>query len=235
MAEINTINFLGLRIDEPIVTLTDLLVSGLCLFYFYKLHKAGNTEKVFTWFKYYFLLMGIATALGGLLGHAFLYAFTFGWKLPGWILSMFAIMFIERGAIEHSGMLFKPRMVNILKVVNVVELVIFLSLTIFTLDFFFVEFHSGYGLMFVVLSFEGYLYLQTRNPASANILTGIGFAALAALFFMNEWVLHQWFNHLSASHTLMAVATWFIYRGVKRINMTSQKKENPSNVMSSQY
>ncbi len=223
MDAMNTIQFFGLRIDEPIVTATDLLVSALCIFYFFKLKKAGQTEKVFTWFKYYFLLMGIATALGGLLGHAFLYAFSFGWKLPGWIISMFSIMLIERGAIEHSGMLFKESAVKVLKVINIVELLTFLSLTIFTLNFFFVEFHSGYGLMFVVSSFEGYLYMKTRNPASKNILIGIAFAAAAALVFMNKLSLHAWFNHLALSHVLMAAATFFIYKGVQKIEVKSSK------------
>lgn len=224
MEETNIIHIAGIRIDEPVVTLTDLLVAALCFIYFYKLQKAGKSEKVFTWFKYYFLLMGIATTLGGLLGHAFLYALSFGWKLPGWIVSMLAIMLIERGAIEHSGILFKEKMVKVLKVVNIIEFLVFLTLAITTLDFFFVEFHSGYGLMFVVLSFEGYLYLQTRNPASKNMLIGIGFAAIAALFFMNKWSLHQSMNYIAISHLFMAVATFFIYQGVKRIDMEVQKK-----------
>ncbi|WP_339793394.1 hypothetical protein [uncultured Imperialibacter sp.] len=223
MDAINTIHLFGLRIDEPIVTITDLLVSALCIFYFYKLQKSGKTGKVFIWFKYYFLLMGIATALGGLLGHAFLYAFSFGWKLPGWIISMFAIMLIERGAIEHSGVLFKESAVKVLKVINILELLTFLSLTIFTLNFFFVEFHSGYGLMFVVLSFEGYLYLKTRNTASKNMLIGIAFAAAAALVFMNKLSPHQWFNHLALSHVLMAAATFFIYKGVQKIEVKRRK------------
>jgi hypothetical protein len=223
MEDINTTHLFELRIDEPIVTITDLLVSALCIFYFYKLQKSGKAEKVFIWFKYYFLLMGIATALGGLLGHAFLYAFSFGWKLPGWIISMFSIMLIERGAIEHSGMLFKESAVKVLKVINILELLTFLCLTIFTLNFFFVEFHSGYGLMFVVLSFEGYLYLKTKDPASKSILIGIAFAALAALVFMNKLSPHQWFNHLALSHVLMAVATFFIYKGVRKIEMKSSK------------
>jgi hypothetical protein len=121
--------------------------------------------------------------------------------------------------------LFKESAVKVLKVINILELLTFLCLTIFTLNFFFVEFHSGYGLMFVVLSFEGYLYLKTKNPASKSILIGIAFAALAALFFMNKWSLHQWLNHISISHLLMAVASTFIYRGVSRIETAEHKKE----------
>lgn len=219
MEEINTIYLFGLRIDEPIVTLTDLLVSFVCFVFAYKLHQKQSSEKVITYFKLYFLIMGIATAFGGLIGHAFLYHFNFYWKLPGWITSMFSIMFVERAAIEHTSIQLSKQIVKILSILNIIEFLTFLTLTIVTLNFFFVEFHSGYGLMFVVLSLEGFLYVKTRNNASKFILIGVAFAAVAALFFMNKISIHQWFNHISASHVLMAVAAWFFYLGASKINM----------------
>nr|WP_321356556.1 hypothetical protein [uncultured Draconibacterium sp.] len=219
MEEINTIFLFGIKIDEPIVTLTDLLVSVLCFIFAYKIHSNNKSEKVFTYFKLYFLIMGIATAFGGLIGHAFLYHFNFYWKLPGWITSMLSIMFVERAAIEHTRIQLSKKIVQLLSILNIIEFLTFLTLTIITLNFFFVEFHSGYGLMFVVLSLEGLLYIKTRNKASKLILIGVAFAAVAALFFMNKISIYQWFNHISASHVLMAVAAWFFYLGASKINM----------------
>lgn len=222
MDEINTISLFGVRIDEPIVTLTDLLVSVLCFIFAYKIHKNKSRQKVFIYFKLYFLIMGIATALGGIIGHAFMYNFNFYWKLPGWITSMFSIMFVERAAIEHTHIQLSKRVVKILSILNIIEFLTFLALTIITLNFFYVEFHSGYGLMFVVLLLEGFLFIKTKNKASKFILIGVAFAAIAALFFMNGISIHTWFNHLSASHVLMAVAAWFFYLGATKIDM----KEN---------
>ncbi|MGM0622111.1 MAG: DUF6962 family protein [Bacteroidota bacterium] len=230
MQELNTVYLWGIRIDEPVVTVTDLLVSFLCFLYAYKIHKSGKTEKTFLYFKIYFLTMGIATFLGGVIGHAFLYLFEnfrgdlFYWKLPGWIMSMISIMFVERAAIEHTRIYLSKSIVNSFKVVNIIEFLIFLTLTITTLNFFFVEFHSGYGLMFVVLSLESFLFYKTRNKAGKYILTGIGFAAVAALIFMNEISFHQWFNHISASHVLMAIAATFFYLGAIRIDMSGIKR-----------
>lgn len=223
MNEINTIHILGIRVDEPIVTLTDLLVSFLCLYFFYRIQKSGKKETVFLYFKIYFLNMGIATLLGGLIGHAFLYNFTFYWKLPGWIMSMISIMFVERAAIEHTRIYLTESIIKVFRVINILEFLTFLTLTIFTLNFFFVEFHSGYGLMFVVLSLEGFLFLKTKNKASKLMLVGVGFAAIAALFFMNKISPHQWFNYLSISHVLMAVAATFFYLGTKNIDMSVVK------------
>jgi hypothetical protein len=174
--------------------------------------------------------MGIATFIGGIIGHAFLYAFTFYWKLPGWIISMISIMFVERAAIEHTRILVKKSIVNILKIINILEFLTFLTLTIFTLNFFFVEFHSGYGLMFVVLSLEIFLYVKTKNKASKFLIIGVGFAAIAALFFMNKISLHQWFNYIAVSHIFMAIAATFFYFGAKRIDMSKSVHNSDHNL-----
>jgi hypothetical protein len=220
MNEINTIYLFGIRIDEPVVTITDLLVSVLCYIYAYKIHKSGKKEKTFLFFKIYFFVMGIATLLGGIIGHAFLYAFSFYWKLPGWITSMISIMFVERAAIEHTRIWLKDSYVKILGIINILEFLTFLTLTIVTLDFFFVEFHTGYGLMFVVLFLEGFLFIKTKNEGSKWMLIGVFFAAMAALFFMNKISPHQWFNYISTSHIFMAIAATFFYIGTTKIDMS---------------
>ncbi|MBN1985329.1 MAG: hypothetical protein JW761_03440 [Prolixibacteraceae bacterium] len=225
MNEINSVVFWGIRIDEPVVTVTDLLVSVLCFFYAWKIHQSDKKEKTFLYFKIYFFSMGVATMLGGLIGHAFLYAFSFYWKLPGWITSMISIMFVERAAIEHTRIWLKDSVVKILGVINILEFLTFLTLTITSLNFFYVEFHSGYGLMFVVLSLEGFLFLKTKNSASKYLLAGVGFAAIAALFFMFKISPHQWFNYLSVSHIFMAIAATFFYQGAKRIDMALKKND----------
>ena len=220
MNEINIIYIFGIQINEPIVTITDLLVSVLCFIYAYKIHKSGKREKTFLFFKIYFFVMGVATLLGGIIGHAFMYAFSFYWKLPGWITSMVSIMFVERAAIEHTRIWLKDSIVKVLGIINILEFLTFLTLTIVSLNFFFVEFHSGYGLMFVVLSLEGFLFIKTRNTGSRLMLIGVFFAALAAIFFMNKISPHQWFNYLSISHIFMAIAATFFYLGTTKIDMS---------------
>lgn len=52
------------------------------------------------------------------------------------------------------------------------------------------------------------------------MLAGVGFAALAAVFFMTKTSPHQWFNYLCVSHIFMAAAATFFYLGTKRIDMS---------------
>ncbi len=137
---------------------------------------------------------------------------------------MISIMFVERAAIEHTRIWLKESIIKAFGIINILEFLTFLTLTITSLNFFFVEFHSGYGLMFVVLSLEGFLFWKTKNLASKYMLIGVGFAAVAALFFMNKISPHQWFNYLSISHILMAIAATFFYLGTKKIDMSVTRK-----------
>ncbi len=208
-----SIYLLGIRIDEPINTLTDLIISVICFVALFLLVKKKVTNKTQAYFRMYFILLGLATLLGGLIGHGFLYIFSFAWKLPGWIVSMLSVAFIERSSIENARPHIHPAIGKLFLVLNIVELVTVMSITVYTLDFKWVEFHSGYGLLAVVLPFHAYNYFKTREEGSAWIIIGVLFACLAALIFVNQLSLDIWFNYIDISHCLLAVAVCFFYRG----------------------
>ncbi len=208
-----SIEILGIRIDEPVTTFTDLIVSVVCLYAFYHLHKIPIKSKVHWNLKYYFLSMGIATIFGGLIGHGFLYMFSFAWKLPGWLTSMFSIALLERASILYAKPLIKPRVGNFFAMMNLIELATFVTITFSTLNFFFVEVHSAYGLLIIVTSFNLVTYLKTKSEGSKLFLVAVGISAISAIIFMNEWGIGIWFNHFDISHTLMAVSAFIFYKG----------------------
>ncbi len=234
-----TIYIGNIRFDEPVTTITDLVVSAVCFYAFIRLYKIPLRNRVHQYLRYYFLSMGIATFIGGVIGHGFLYLFDAEWelsedfvgfitnivgenrmnaaanpwKLPGWLTSMFSVALVERASIEYARGLVKPNVAKFFSVLNVVELFTFVIITFSTLNFFFVEVHTFYGFMIIVLGFNGYVFLKTRDKGSKLFLLAVGFAAIAALFFMNEWALDKWFNHFDMSHTFMAFSAYFFYRG----------------------
>ncbi|MFN8257358.1 MAG: hypothetical protein U0W24_16815 [Bacteroidales bacterium] len=229
MEEITTMNIFGLTMHHPVTVFTDLMVSAVCYTAFFKLRKLGNGKKVIVLFRIYFLVMGIATTLGGIMGHGFIHLVPFAWKLPGWVTSMIAIMFIERAVIEHTRIVLKPGIISILNTLNIIELMIFMSLTFYYLDFFFVEFHSGYGLMFVVLSLQTFLFIKTRNPASKKLLIAVGLAAIAAIFFMTKPHLWKWFRYIDVSHLFMALSAYYFFQGAIKISQTESQVLNNQN------
>ncbi len=212
-----SVHWLGIRIDEPMTTLTDLLVSAVCFYAYFKLRKLDAKSKGLIYFRYYFLLMGLATLLGGVIGHAFLYAFSFSWKLPGWVVSMFSVAFIERSAIDYAKAYIPKKVGSFFLRLNIIELITIMTITLYTLNFKWVEFHSGYGLLAIVFPFHAFVYFKTKNKGSKTIMLAVGIASIAALVFMNKVAAHVWFNHLDISHTLMAVAAYVFYRGALQL------------------
>ena len=218
--------FFGIRLDEPVTTATDLIISFVCFYAFYHLSKISQKKPLHQYLRFYFMSMGIATAVGGLIGHGFLHYFSFAWKLPGWLTSMLSIALIERASIEQARKLISRRFGRILAVLNIIELLTFMILTFTTLNFFFVEVHTTYGLLMVVGSLNIYIYVKTRDPGSRLFLTAVGFSALGALVFMNQWSIHRWFNYYDLSHVLLTVAAVYFYRGSRLIiRSTSAAKQ----------
>jgi len=217
----------GIRIDEPVTVLTDLLVSFVCFYAFFKLSRYKRENKVHVYLKYYFLTMAISTTIGGLIGHGFLYALEHSiditlsvspWKLPAWLISMFSIMMIERASIEYARPIIPNRKIGVFfSWVNIVEFITFVIITFVTLNFFFVQVHAAYGLLFVVTSFNLYVYLKKRTEGSKTFLFAIVFAALSALVFLNKWGISPWFTHFDISHVLMSISAWIFYRAGRKV------------------
>lgn len=213
----------GIRIDEPIATVTDLLVSAVCLYAYFGMKRRGLNAWSQIHFRRYFLLVSIATALGGLIGHGFLYAFSFAWKLPGWIVGIVSVALVERSAISHAKGLIRPEIATFFLVFNIIEMVAILVITIVTMDFKWVEYHNAYGLIINVAGFHGYTWYRTRDPGSFIILGAVGISAIASVVFTNRLSLHTWFNYLDASHVLLALAAYVMYRGAIRLNTKGQQ------------
>ena len=208
-----SIDVFGIRLDEPVTTATDLIVSAVCLYAFYKLNSIPIKNKVHWNLKYYFLSMGLATLIGGVSGHGFLYLFSFAWKLPGWLTSMFSIALLERASIMYAKPLINPKVGNFFAWMNLIELTTFVIVTFTTLNFFFVEVHSAYGLLIIVTSFNFVVYRNRKSEASKLFLIAVGVSAFSALIFMNELGISKWFNHFDISHILMSISAFIFYKG----------------------
>lgn len=215
----------GIRIDEPIAAVTDVLVSIVCLYAFFQMRKRGLNAWSQVHFRRYFLLVAIATAFGGIIGHGFLYAFSFAWKLPGWIVGIVSVALIERSAISHAQALIKPKIGKFFLVFNIIEMCAILAITVITLDFKWVEYHNGYGLIVNVAGFHGYAYYRTRDKGSLIILWAVGVTTIASIVFTNQLSLHQWFNYIDASHVLLAIAAYVMYRGAILLNTNNDQPE----------
>lgn len=212
-----TVDVFGFQIMEPVTAATDLLVSGVCLYAFLKIRKGTNNLPSVNLLKYYFLTLALATAYGGIIGHALQHVLSFGWKVPGWLISMLSIALIERAAILHAKPILRPGIGKFFAILNIIELSVLVSVVLLTLNFFFVEAHAFYGLLIVVSSFELFIYIKTKDEGSKLLLVAVFISALAATVHLTQFSIHIWFNHLDLSHVLMAMAAYVFYLGATKI------------------
>lgn len=214
-----SIEIFDITIMEPMVTFTDLWITAVCLYALIKLIKLNKKGKVHQYMRWYFGIMALATFLGGVLGHAFQYAVGLEWKLPGWLISMLSVMAVERASIMHAQPVINKKFGKFLEVANVVELLTFAVITFYTLNFFFIQVHSAYGLGLIVLPLHFLVYWRTRNEGSRTFFLTVIFATLAAFFYTSEIGLHTWFNHLDLAHTVMAISMYCFYRGARKLEV----------------
>jgi hypothetical protein len=222
MVEITWIHIGNLSIREPVTTLTDLVVSGVCFYAYTKLlHHAFRDSLPIRLYRYFFFTMGTATFFGGLIGHGFLHYFNYnlGWKLPGWIVSMLSVGLAERAAIMHAKPLIRKNLGEFLAWVNIVELLSIVFMAMYTLKFIFVEAHAVYGLLLVLFSFEVYVFYKTGDQGSKTALWAVFWGALAATVHIARLSPGTWFNYLDLSHVFMAIGNLVLFRAVNKMKL----------------
>lgn len=208
-----SIEILNIRIDEPITTLTDLLLAAICFYAYYRINKQDYTCRGKGYFKYYFLVLGLGAITGGLLGHAFLYGLAEQWKLVSWILTLLAVGLISQAMLEVARPYINKAFCRLISWCNVLLFAIVLFFTLWTIDFSLVKYYSIFGMVVIVGSLCFYIYLKTSNRGTLFILGGVGLGCISAVIFSFEWGLSPWFNHNDISHMILSFTVYQIYKG----------------------
>ena len=225
-----SIDLFGFTIMEPVVTLTDLLITAVCVFAYFQLRKRNFPGKVHQYMRWYFSIMALATFLGGILGHAFQEQVGLVWKLPGWLISMLAVSSIERASIMYAKSLLSEKFSKFLEVANIIELLTFAVITFGSLNFFFIQIHSAYGLGLIVLPIHFYIFMKTQSRGSQIIVRSVLFATLAAFFYTTGIGISIWFNHLDIAHVVMATSLFFFYRGTLNMQVLNSAEFEQTSV-----
>lgn len=210
-----TIYLGNLRIDETITVLTDLIVVCVCVFAFFKTSSATSTKSV-NLYRWFLLVTGLSTLVSAIIGHAFLYAFSFNAKIFGWITGITSVIFAQFAAILHTKSLFKPSTVNLLMIINALEIILAFFLLFYFNSFVVVEIHSAIGLILTVSILEYAYYQQSKSVLSKHMLLGIGVAVLAIVCHITKLAISVWFNHMDLSHIIIAIAIYVMYLGIKK-------------------
>ena len=212
-----SIELFGIVIHTPVTAITDVIVAIMCYVAFIKLNRLPYQGEVHRLFKYYFLSMSLATFIGGVAGHALMHYLPFYMKIPGWITSMLSVALLERAVIQHARRLINPKIGAFFSWLNIIELLIFMVLTLVTLNFQFVLAHAAYGMAIVVTGFTGFIFFKERSLGSKQILLAVLVCSIGAFFFVFEIGIDKWFNHVDISHVFMMIGSVLFYKGSKNI------------------
>ncbi|MCB0524981.1 MAG: hypothetical protein H6576_08635 [Lewinellaceae bacterium] len=207
------ISFWGLRIGEPVIAATGLLISVVCFVAWYRLGKIKDKSDSLRLSRIFFLLTGISTIVGAIVGHAFLYCLPFSFKLPGWILGMIAVSAFEQASIVKARPFLGHKKANILGYLNIAELTFTLWFVSSSLWFPAVEIHSAFGLLLIVLPLELYLLVKSKANQSRQILLGVALLVGAVLAHIFKISLGIWFSYFDIAHLFMIGAMWKFMQG----------------------
>lgn len=224
-SKIHQIQLFGITILEPSTVISSLMMTLICIYAFFQLDKLGKAHRMYKQLQYFFLFMGLATAIGGVLGHGFLYVTGMRGKIPGWFASMIAVALFERAAIWHVKPLLPEKWGNLLGKLNYIELFIFFVLTFYTLSFIVVEIHAVYGLFLMLFSIELYVYKKKKDPGSPYIFIATLLGAASAGLHALKFSFGPWFNYNDISHITMGASIWYYYQGARHMVFYGEGKE----------
>jgi len=205
----------GLRIGEPMIALTALLSAIICFYAWIRLGRQAEREDTLRLSRIFFLLMGLSTLIGSLVGHCFIYCLPFAFKAPGWILSMIAVSALEQASIVRAKPYIGAGWSRVLTWVNLVELTLALWFVTATLWFPVVEIHSAFGFLCIVAPLEMWLFFNKKQAGSRYLLFGILFLVGAVLIHISKISLGVWFSFFDIGHLLMCGAFWLFMLGAE--------------------
>lgn len=229
LANMPSVNWFGITILEPFTVITNIIIAVACFYAYRDLKKKKlNVTKTQRYISYFFLCMGFATIVGGVVGHAFLYVTGLYGKIPGWYISMAGVALFERAAIAHGRPYMNKNVGQFFSILNYMEIITFMTLSLLKLSFLYVEIHAFYGLFIVVFCFELYVYKKTKDPSFKYlaIATLFGFAAVLCHAF--KLSINKWFNYNDVSHLAMTVAILFYHQAALRIQIKQSNDEEDS-------
>ncbi|MBP7810530.1 MAG: hypothetical protein KA163_14655 [Bacteroidia bacterium] len=216
-----SIELFGLRVDEPVTTITDIIVALIGIWGYFKIAKGKNHKHV-TVYAWFFLGTGISTMIAGLLGHAFLYRFGYEIKMVGWVLGILGTCFAQFAAVYHAKETIGEKAFKTLLTICYLEVIVSMTILILKPSFVIVICHTAFGLLLMVTILESITYSKTKSKLSLMMVYGVGLAVLAIVAHTCKIAISKWFNHLDVSHVFLGLSIYVMIKGV-----LYEQKNNP--------
>lgn len=208
-----SIELFGLRIDEPVTALTDLIVAAVGFIGYFKTLSSQNSKPI-SFYRYFFLFTAISTLVAAIIGHAFTYHFGIEKRIIGWVIGIIGVAFAQFAVLYNTRQTIGEKIFTGLFYFNIFELVLVVMMLNIYRSFFIVEIYSAFGLVFMVTILEAIHYSKTKSQLSKYMMYGVALAIAAVLCHVTKLSLGIWLNHLDLSHIFMAIGLYVMYKGI---------------------
>ena len=223
-----SIELLGLRIDEPVTTITDVIVALIGIWGYFKIARQKNLKHVSV-YALFFLGTGISTLVAGIIGHAFLYRFGYEAKMVGWVFGILGTCFAQFAAVHHVRQTLGEKTFKLFLYICYLEVIVSMIVLILKPSFVVVIIHTAFGLLLAVTVLESINYSKTRSKLSLMMLYGVGLAIGAIICHAGKIAISKWFNHLDLSHVFLGLSLYVMIKGVLiEQKIISQQHDNTS-------
>ena len=187
----------NLVLGEPVVAATNLIIAAAAFYGWRRLRQIRGWKTGKHSMELFFLLLSLATAFGGIAGHALQHYIHYAWKIPGWILSITAAAFLTQSSIFRHGH------GKALQWLNWGLLGICMVSAVALLQFGLNLLYNAVSLLLIMLPLE-WMAFRRGEAASKWFIGGIGLFLLAAVALVARLTLSVWFTNADLGHLLVA-------------------------------
>jgi len=204
---------LGLRIQDPVNVLTDIILGLVSMYAYYQLKISENRAN--NLMKYYFLVFGWGAILGGVVGHAFIYYLDNHWRIFGWSLTLISVLILQFAAVDYAKLSLKPLAVNLISALIFIEFTVVTALTINFVDFIYVTIHSTFGIILIFSPLHIITYLKTKNSGAKYMIFSVLVLISTLLVYKIPIVIDPYFNHKDLAHMIICISILLMLKGTK--------------------
>jgi len=208
------LEFLGVRIYEPMTVLTNFILTGMCWYFFKKLKANDRNWALF------FLFLACSTFFAAI-GHG--YADTLDNPVK-FVARIFAILSVMFGGVASIRTLSNLRSRNLLTAFMFVQSLVFLGWLIAVNTFVPIKLNSVVGLGVIVLGIHLYHLIREKAARDLWIVTGILVSASAAIVNTYQIGLSPNFTYHDVGHVVMMVGLLIMYQGISKYALSYVEK-----------
>jgi len=206
------IDLFGVKILEPIVVLTDIIVTIVCIWAFINLRKLDQGSAARKMMGWYIIVSGVSTTVGGLLGHGLIYMSDFvTMKFPGWILGMIGTHFFQKAALYNAEPVLQATTFKRLDLLISMLTAIGIGVLFYFKTFIIVEIYLGVGHLLIAMPLFIYYLNKSSDEASRLALIGIAVLASSLLVVIPKLSIGAWISHHDIAHIIMAISIYMSY------------------------